>query len=371
LNFEFLWLNIAFFTLCAAPALGSETQFDMAGIPAYIPERTEPTTHCHGVVCHGEWGVIRIHGTELTQALVARWQNNFLKIHPNIRYSNYFIPNGFAGITVGTHDINVIGHTAWRSDVMAFREVHGYDPLEIMFATGGFNRGKGNTPAPVFIVNSENPVSCLTIEQLDGIFGAERTGGWTRNYHWSHAAARGPEKNIRTWGGIGLKDDWANKPIDIYGFDATLSNWSELIQRVIFKGGDKWNPRLHEMVRGGNKAPADAQIVQAIADNKYAIGFNLMRVIEMNPLVKPIGISVDTENNCIFPTEQTVYDRTYPLSNAVYIYVNKKPGTPLSPRLKEFLTYILSREGQQDILEEGMYLPLSPHEARNQMEKLK
>jgi len=372
LDSRLYWLSMALLlSTWGTDASGETARFDMAGLPAYVPARTGPTDHCHGAVCHGEWGVIRVHGTELTQALVARWQNNFLKMHPNIRYSNYFVPNGFAGITTGTHDINVIGHTAWRSDVMAFREVHGYEPLEIMFATGGFNRGKGNTPAPVFIVNIENPINGLTIEQLDGIFGAQRTGGWTRDYRWNTHAARGPEENIRFWGQLGLTGEWADKPIKLYGFDATLSNWSELIQRVIFKGGDKWNPALHEMVRGGNKAPADAQIVQSVANNKYAIGFNLMRVIETNPDVKPIGISPIPESDYVFPTEQTVYDRTYPLSNAVYLYINKQPGRPLSPRLHEFLTYILSREGQQDILEEGMYLPLTPQEALNQLEKLK
>ena len=70
------------------------------------------------------------------------------------------------------------------------------------------------------------------------------------------------------------------------------------------------------------------------------------------------------------PTKDSMYRRTYPLSNAVYIYINRVPGKPISPRLKEFLIYVLSREGQQDVVDDGMYLPLNPEAAREQREKL-
>lgn len=64
-----------------------------------------------------------------------------------------------------------------------------------------------------------------------------------------------------------------------------------------------------------------------------------------------------------------MYRRTYPPSNAVYLYFDRVPGKPISPRLKEFLTYILSRDGEQDVIDDGMYLPLNPEAAREQLEK--
>src|SRR5467141_2015318 len=255
--------------------------FDLAALPEYrwVPgPEYERGKHCHNDRCEGEWGVIRIHGSELTQHLVHLWQDHFLKLHPNIRYQDYFVPSGFAGLTAGTADVNVMGHAAWRSDLKAFEGVYGYPPLEIMFATGGFDKGKGNTPGVIFFVNKENPLSGLTLKQLDGIFGAQRTGGWNGST-WTTAAARGPEDDIRTWSQLGLTGEWADKPIHLYGIDATLTNWSDLIQRVVFRGGDKWNPALHEMVRGGSKAPAEG-------------------------------------GRFVPPTEETMYRRTYPLSNA-------------------------------------------------------
>jgi len=35
---------------------------------------------------------------------------------------------------------------------------------------------------------------------------------------WDESVARGPEKNIRTWGELGLTGDWKDKPIHILGY---------------------------------------------------------------------------------------------------------------------------------------------------------
>ncbi len=314
-------------------------------------------------------GVIRIHANELVQHLVHLWEDGFRKSHPLVRFSDYFVPNGINGLVAGTADVALMGHAAWRSDRKAFEGVYGYDMLEIMFATGGFDHGKGNTPAPIFFVNKDNPLSGLTLRQLDGIFGEQRTGGWN-GVTWTTACARGPGVDIRTWGELGLTGAWERQPIRLYGFDATLSGWSGLIQQVVFHGGDKWNPALNEMVRGGSEIPADRQIVEAVAHDRYAIGFNFMRQIRQNPDVKPLAIAAQAGGPYIAASAETIYRRTYPLANAVFIYLNRPPGRPLSPRLKEFLTYILDRQGQRDVVEDGMYIPLTPAAALEQRSKL-
>ena len=345
--------------LIAPAATAISQQYDLSGLPSYHDDTNPQELH----------GVIRIHGTELTQHLIHQWEDAFLKLHPLVRFSDYMLPSGFSGLCAGTADINVMGHTAWRSDLKAFQESFGYEPFEVMFATGGFNLRKGNTPAPVIFVNKENPIDRLSLSQLDGIFGAQRTGGWDGT-HWSTASARGPEKDIRTWGQLGLTGEWKDKPIHLYGIDATLSNWSELIQRVVFKGGDKWNPAMNEIVRGGVEIPADAQIVSSVATDPYGIGFNLMRVVEKNPGVKPLAIAAKDEGPFVAPTAESCYQRTYPLVNAVYLYLNRPPGKPLDRRLKEFLKFVLSREGQQIIVEDGMFIPLNPEAVREELRKL-
>jgi len=344
---------VALVAASAAPAV----DFDLGGLPAYA--ESAPKQH----------GVVRIHDTELTQHLVHLWQDRFLKLHPLVRYAEYTVPAWFSGLCAGTADLAVTGHDAWRSDLKAFESIYGYAPLEIMIATGGFNLRKGNTPGLIVFVHRDNPLAQLTVDQLDGIFGAERSGGWIGTT-WSTACARGQEKNLRTWGQLGLTGEWADQPIHLFGIDATLSGWSGLVQRVVFKGGDKWNPAIHELVRGGAEIPADEQIVSGVADDRFAIGFSFMRVVEKNPGVKPLALAHEPAGPFVAPSHESFFARTYPLVNAVYIYLNRPPGSPVPPRLKEFLTYVLSRDGQRDIVEDGMFIPLNASAAREQLAKL-
>jgi phosphate transport system substrate-binding protein len=57
-------------------------------------------------------------------------------------------------------------------------------------------------------------------------------------------------------------------------------------------------------------------------------------------------------------TVQNVQNRTYPFKRDAYIYIDQQPGKPMGDRAREFMHYILSREGQQDVKDFGMYYPL-------------
>jgi len=222
----------------------------------------------------------------------------------------------------------------------------------------------------VFFVHKDNPLRGLTLKQLDGIFGAQRTGGWDRT-RWSTRAARGPEENIRTWGQLGLTGEWADKAIRPFGFDATLSNWSDLMQKVVFKGGTKWNPGLTEIVRGGVEKPADEQFVETVAGDRYSIGFCFQRVIDRVKVeVKVLPLAASDGAPFVQPSAQSFFNGTYPMNNAVYIYLNRPPGQPLPLRLKEFLRYVLSRQGQTAVAEDGTYIPLSAEMAQAELRKL-
>ena len=67
---------------------------------------------------------------------------------------------------------------------------------------------------------------------------------------------------------------------------------------------------------------------------------------------------------------ETVQNRTYPLYAEEYLYFNRKPGTPVDPKLREFLRYVLSQEGQQEVMRDGKFLPLTAAAAREQLQKL-
>jgi phosphate transport system substrate-binding protein len=346
----------------AAPAY-PPAHYDLSALPPYAP--TARVT-----------GVLRIYGTPL-EALVGKWANVFRSHHGQVRLNAYLIntSQAFAGLVTGQADIGLMGHRQWRNGFQAFEHQYGYAPLEIKFATGSYDDPQGTTPGLMFIVNQRNPLAGLTLEQIDGIFGAQRTGGWV-NGQWSTAVARGPEKDIRTWGQLGVTGEWAGKPIHLYGSDVTLSNWADLIEREAFHGGTKWNPVLNEAPRAdiGTKAKGktrDQLILEAVESDPYAVGFIFQRVINANHgNVRVLPLARTAAGPFILPSAQTFFNLSYPLHNGAYLYLNRVPGQSLGAREKEFVRFILSREGQQIIADDRQFIPLSAEQIKVELAKL-
>jgi len=53
-----------------------------------------------------------------------------------------------------------------------------------------------------------------------------------------------------------------------------------------------------------------------------------------------------------------------------YWYLNREPGRPIDPKLREYLRYTLSREGQEAVVRDGKFLPLTPAVVAEQLRKL-
>lgn len=334
-------------------------EFDLSGLPAYRPEQ-QPI------------GVIRISGTPL-DSLIGRLAGEFKNVHKRVRFTTQLMntSQALAGLVEGTADIGVMGHSAWKSSRIAFQETYGYAPLEIRFAKGSYDDPIGSTPGVVFFVHNDNQLRQLTVEQIDGIFGAARTGGWDGT-RWSTVPARGSDRDIRTWDQLGLAGEWARKPISIYGTDVTLSNWADLIEKIAFQGGTRWNPALREGPRAdivhGNQ---DKEIVRAVDNDRYAIGFMFQRAINAygkNVRVLPIAPRGTTV--AVAPSAMSFFDGSYPFHNNVYVYLNRKPGTALPPREREFVRFMLSREGQQIIADDRRFIPLNAEEIRAELRKI-
>src|SRR5262245_13668255 len=164
------------------------TKFNLDGLPQYNPERQIT-------------GAIRIWGlNDITDGNVAKyWEEGFRKYHPDTKIE-WHTPSALIavpGLVTGLADLGASRPITF-DELLTFQRAFGYLPLEIEMATGSFNVS-GWAPALAIFVHKDNPLTKLTVKQLDGIFGAERTGGWD-GLTWHRECARGPEQNIRTWG---------------------------------------------------------------------------------------------------------------------------------------------------------------------------
>jgi phosphate transport system substrate-binding protein len=323
-------------------------------------------------------GTIRNFGFGLGGVLVL-WEEGFRKLHPDVRFEDH-LPTSDAAIpalVTGVTDLAPDGGEATLTETLSFFETYGYHLTDITVATGAFDV-EGRSNGIVVFVNSHNPITKLTIEQLDGIFGAERTAGM-RGFQWTPSAGRGPEQNIRTWGQLGLTGEWADKPIQTYGH--APSGTTRFFQWKVLKNGDKWNPNYREYVETGSKMIADEDhalqrmglqhmLKDELAQDRYGIAWSVMPQAKSSSGIKPIALAERDGAPYVMPGKSSFQDRSYPLVRNIYIYLNRAPGQVLDPKLHEFLRYVLSREGQEIVARNGNYLPLTARVVREQLAKL-
>ena len=311
--------------------------------------------------------ILHSWGSNEMAALMRSWESGFERYQPEIRFADTLKGTETAQAALFTHvaDMALMSRPILPLErhVMFRREHH--LPLEIMVASGSFD-AEDRTFALAVLVNKENPLASLSLKQLDGIFGDQRTGAWDEQFIWHPEAGRGADQNLRTWGQLGLTGDWADKPIHVYGYPVTIYSPTSgpmlSFRKDVMQGGDIWNPDLKEIPEGG-------KIAEAVSQDRYAIGYTCLCF--QSAAVKTLAVAPADGSPPVKLTKSSVADRTYPLRRSVYIYIDRTPGEPVDPKVKEFLTYVLSREGQDAVAHSGGYLPLTPQLALEQLQKLK
>jgi phosphate transport system substrate-binding protein len=313
-------------------------------------------------------GTIRQWGSNYfaDSSLGKRWEEGFKKYHPKIVFRDE-LKTALAGIpalTFGIADLAPMRHIT-SDETLLYQRYHSSWPLEITVVTGSLNVPGWSYAIGIF-VHKDNPLSKLTVEQLDGIFGSQRSGAF-QGTEWNTAVARGPEKNIRTWGQLGLTGEWAHKPIHVYGYNLRY-HIPTTFERLVFQGGAKWNEQLIEFTNyknaDGSTELEGKQVMDALSKDPPGIGYS--SVAFLTPATKGLAIAPRGSEQYVELNLRTLRSRDYPLADEVYFYARK----PLDPKVREFLRYILSREGQDAVQKDGKYLPLPARLVAEQLKKL-
>jgi phosphate transport system substrate-binding protein len=322
-------------------------------------------------------GTIRDYGFGFG-GLLEKWETAFRRYQPGIRFADT-LPTSDAAIPAlitRVTDLAPDGGEPSLTQSLAFYESHGYDPTGIVVASGAYD-DPGHSNGPIVYVSARNPLTHLTMQQLDGIFGAQRTGALD-GFKWMTSARRSAASDIRTWGALGLRGAWAGKPIQTYGY--APSGTARFFQLRVLGNSDKWNPNYREFVPSGTKmiGPDDPQqagglhhmLADELARDPYGIGWATAPDAAGISGLKAIAIAPAAGDAYVTPSTATFENRTYPLVRNVYIYFARSPGSALDPKMREFLRFILSRDGQAIVRGDGHYLPLPPAAVREQLTKL-
>jgi phosphate transport system substrate-binding protein len=104
--------------------------------------------------------------------------------------------------------------------------------------------------------------------------------------------------------------------------------------------------------------------------DRYGIAYVAAPVgSNLPPELKVLELARDDKGPYYAYTYETLRNRTYPLYDEIYAYADHPKGR-LDPKVREFLRFIVSREGQAEIQRDGKYLPLTAKVAEEGMKHL-
>ena len=313
-------MRMATTRLTAAFVLGA-IGFSAAGSAQEIDPALKSYERAAGEVS----GSLKCVGSDTMNNLVALWAEGFKKFYPSVREAIEGKGSASAppALTEGTCTFGPMSRDMKPSEIDAFKEKHGYPPVMVPAAIDML----------AVFVHKDNPLAGLSLQQVDAIFSKNRTGG--------------AKDEIRTWGDLGLEGEWKDKPISLYGRNATSGTYGYFKEHALFKGDFK--PTVKEQ-------PGSSAVVQAVASDRFAMGYSGIGYRTAD--VRAVPLSAKTAAAFVAAEPKFAYSGEYPLSRFLYLGVNHKPGTPLDPLRREFLRYVLSGTGQGDVKKDG-YLPVT------------
>ena len=341
---------------------GYTRKWDLSELPHYAPEQQLT-------------GTLRIWGLSYLNdgPLGKYWAAAFKKYEPGITIE-YHLPTGALGVSALATGVADIGATYRVSliDSLSFEQVYHRQPTVVKVATGSFDV-YGWTPAGIILVNDSNPLTKLSIKQVDGIFGSARYGGYKDSvWHTEYPYSRGASDDIRSWGQLGLTGKWATRRIEVCGQNLRAGAMRQFSDQVLggsmqYVGGLR--TFTNYLATGGQLYSWSEQVRKYILSHPYAICY--ASPMTLAPGMHALALQAREGGSYVPRTLETVHDNTYPLTHEVLFAFDRVPGKPLDPRIREFLHFVLSQEGQKEVEREGRYLPLTAAMVREQLAKLK
>jgi phosphate transport system substrate-binding protein len=292
-----------------------------SGIPAYAKTS-------------GVSGNLSSIGSDTLNNLMTFWAEGFQKQYPNVRIQIEGKGSSTAppALISGTAQLGPMSRAMKAEEIDEFEKKYGYKPSVLRVAVDGL----------AVYVNKDNPLDKLTMQQVDAIFSKTRKMGG---------------KDVKSWGDLGLTGEWSGKPISLYGRNSASGTYGFFKEIALAKGDYK------DTVK---EQPGSASVVQGVTEDKFAIGYSGIGYktsgVKSVPLAGKDGQFYDTG-------AEDVLSGKYPLSRYLYVYYNAAPNKPLDPLVREFIKFVVSREGQEIVVKDG-YLPVSAKIVAEELAKL-
>jgi phosphate transport system substrate-binding protein len=263
-------------------------------------------------------------GSDTMNNMMTLWAEGFHKVYPNVnvQIEGKGSSTAFPALIEGTAQLGPMSRDPKPTEQDKFERAFGYKATIL----------RTSLDSLAVYVNKDNPLEEITLDQIDAIFSKGR-----KLRH---------KEDIKTWGQLGLTGDWANRPISMFGRNSASGTYGFFKEKSL--GGGDYKDTVKEM-------PGSASVVQAVTEERYGIGYSGIGYATSG--VKKLKLAEKAGKPFISAEAENVYNDTYPLRRFLFVAINKPPGKPLSPLLREFCAFIFSKEGQQVVDKDG-YFPV-------------
>jgi phosphate transport system substrate-binding protein len=311
-----------------APSSGANPSGDLVELdpllPGYQPISQQLT------------GRITSVGSDTMNNIMALWVQGFRAYYPlvEVEVEGKGSSTAVPALVEGQATFGPMSRDLKPTEVDQFKEEFGYPPTQLAV---------GMDMLAVY-VNKDNPIESLALPQVDAIFSKTRKLGYS--------------KDISTWGDLGLTDGWQSRAIELYGRNAASGTYGYFKDHAL--GGGDFKDSVKEQ-------PGSSSVVQGVGSDPSAIGYSGIGYRSAD--VRALPLAEESGQSAVAAEPKYAYSGEYPLARYLWLTINYRPGAKLDPLRREFIKYILSRQGQEHVQKDG-YLPIKAEKARQTLASL-
>ncbi|MEX2108639.1 MAG: phosphate ABC transporter substrate-binding protein PstS family protein [Solirubrobacterales bacterium] len=278
-------------------------------------------------------GTIRIDGSSTVAPLSEAAAELFQEEEPGVKVTvgTSGTGGGFEKFCAGETDISDASRPIEEDEIEACKS-SGITFEEVQVANDALS----------VVVNPDNPVECMTVEQVSQIWDKGST--------------------VDSWGDVkGLEPDVGDEDMALYGPGTDSGTFDYFTEAI---NGEEGVSRSNY----NNIGEDDNGVINGVAGDQWALGYVPYSYVEESAgQVKPLQIENPESGECVEPTVATVQDGSYaPLGRGLYVYPS---GEALQkPEVLEFLNFYI--ENNDAITEVATFVPMTEAQKQESLKKV-
>jgi phosphate transport system substrate-binding protein len=274
-------------------------------------------------------------GSDTLNNLMTFWAEGFKKVYPNVNIQIEGKGSSTAppALIEGTAQLGPMSRSMKSTEIDAFESKYGYKPTPI----------RTSLDSLAVFVHKDNPIKGLTLQQVDNVFSKT-------------LRCKGSE--AKTWGEVGVDGAWSSSPISLYGRNSASGTYGFFKEHALCNGDFK------DTVK---EQPGSASVVQGVSEDRNGAGYSGIGYATSG--VRAVPLAAKQGDPYQEANYQNVINGKYPMSRFLFIYINRAPGKPLDPLVREFCKFVFSKEGQEIVIKDGYY-PLPASMVKEELAKL-